>query len=165
VRTTITILLSLIFLAGAGLPQGDKKSKEVKRFGILLDSEQFPQKTPKEALTSLTKAINTKQIDYLLAFLADPKFVDGKIDMLKKQFNPSAKEEARAFLAFERLVKLTTEHFIEDPGKVKDLQRFAKEGEWQSDEKLAIGTLKKLPTRKVFMRKIEGRWVLEDREK
>ena len=30
---------------------------------------------------------------------------------------------------------------------------------------MAIGTLKNLPTRKVFMRKIEGRWVLEDREK
>ncbi len=162
-RCTVAILLGLTLLAGTGLPQAGK-DKEVKRFGILLDTGRFPQEKPEQALSSVVKAIQLKQIDYLLAHLADPKFVDHKVDELKKQFG-GGKEEARAYLAFQKLVKITAEHFDEDPGKVKDLQRFAKDATWQDNGKLAVGTLKNLPSRKVFLRKIDGRWMLEDREK
>jgi hypothetical protein len=164
-RFVTATLLVLTLAAGAGLPQGGKKGKEVIRFGVLLDAKDYPQAEPKEALASVVKAINLKQYDYLLAHLADPKYVDGKVEEFKKLTNPSAKDEARAFLAFQRLVKETAAHFTEDPAKVKDLKRFADKAEFTAKGNLATGTLKELPTRKVFLRKIDNRWFLEDRER
>ena len=73
----------------------------------------------------------------MLAFLADPKFVDSKIEALKKQI-PPGKEEARTFVAFQRLVKITTEHFNEDPSKVKAIFRAASprmvNGKWMMEK-------------------------------
>jgi hypothetical protein len=165
-RGIMAALVVLTLVAGVGLPQGGKDGKkEVNRFGVLLDVQEYPQKSEKEALASVVKAINLKQYDYLLAHLADPKFVDARVEDLKKHTNPKAKEEARTFLAFQFLVKITAEHFTEDPSKVRDLKRFADNAEWTAKGTLSVGTLKDLPTRKVFLRKIGDRWVLEDRER
>src|SRR5258708_5962270 len=102
-RCITAILLGLTLAATVGLPQGDKKGKEAIRFGVLHDPDAYPQSEPKEALASVVKAVNLKQFDYLLAHLADPKFVDARVEELKKQTSPDAKEEARAFLAFQKL--------------------------------------------------------------
>src|SRR5262245_42248348 len=102
-RITVAILLGLTLLAGVGLPQGEKKTKEVARFGLLLDTDAFPQKKPQEALASVVKAINLKKYDYLMAHLADPKFVERKLEDFKKGI--VGKEDAKALLAFQRLVK------------------------------------------------------------
>ncbi|HYV36101.1 MAG TPA: hypothetical protein VE988_10385, partial [Gemmataceae bacterium] len=74
--------------------------------------------------------------------------------------------EQKQSLAFDELVKTIADNFQNDPTKLKELQRFEKEGEWTENGKDAVATLKGLAARKVFMKQIAPeRWVLLDREK
>jgi hypothetical protein len=163
-RVLIAFLVGLTTLGSAAALQAGK-DKTVKHFGIDLNLERYPQNTPKEALASVLKTLDDSRVDYLLAHLADPEFVEAKLKIYRTQLPPSVKPEAREVLAFQRLVKVTTEHFRDDPTRVKELQRFAKDGEWQADDAKASVSLKANPARKVFLKKVQGRWVMEDREK
>ena len=53
----------------------------------------------------------------------------------------------------------------DDPTKVRELARYAKDGEWSVEGARASATNKLLPARKVFLKKIGERWYLEDRDK
>jgi hypothetical protein len=141
------------------------KGKAGAPFGIEPDYERYPQKTPQLALGSVLKALADKKYDYLLAHLADPAFVKAQLKLFRGQLPASLAEESKNVLAFQRLVKATTEHFQDDPTKVRELTRFAKDGEWKVDETLATAALKILPARRVFLKKIGERWYLEDRDK
>jgi hypothetical protein len=107
--------------------------------------------------------VDNKRVDYLLAHLADPRFVD---DAVAANMNaiPQGSEQAKRFLAFDRLVSETTHYFLEDPSLIKELRRFGKEAQWQINEDSAVGTLKAVQGRQVFLRKHEGRWFLENRQ-
>ena len=48
---------------------------------------------------------------------------------------------------------------------VKELRDFARSGEWEGDEQKSSAKLKTSPTRRVFMKKIQDRWFLENRQK
>src|SRR5207248_1046803 len=87
------------------------------RYKVDPDLDNYPQKTAKEALESIIKAIDAKQIDYLVAQLADPQFVDMRVKMAAGGF-PDIVGETRARLA-------------DDPSAVKELRRFLKEGQWE----------------------------------
>src|SRR5262245_9733171 len=134
-----------------------------KRFGFEVDQFQFPQKAPKEALQSAVKALEARRVNYLIAQLADPAYVDGTIAEYKKFFQKGT-ENAKQFLAFDRLVREVTGYYTEDPELLNELRRFVKEGEWDAKEEKASATVKALPGRQVFMRKLEGRWFLENRQ-
>ncbi len=73
-------------------------------------------------------------------------------------------DDAKIIGAFERLVRETTLHFQEDPVLIKELRQFAKDAEWEMQENSAVGTLKMGASRKVFLRKLEDRWFLENRQ-
>lgn len=134
-----------------------------KRFGFDANEIRYSQKTPEDALKSVVAAIESKKIDYLVAQLADPSFVDGRIkEYMKSQ---TGSDEARAQRAFTRLVQETRDHFLEDPLLVKELKLFAKDGTWKSEDKTAAATVKNLPDRQVFMRKLDNRWFLENKQK
>jgi hypothetical protein len=137
--------LSLFLLAPA-LGQ----EKLAKRYGFEANTDFYPQKTPQEALASAVKTIENKRVDYLLAQLADPKYVDD--------------DAVRTFLAFDRLVKETGEYYLEDPTMLKELRLFVKEGEWESGETQASAAVKTIQGRKVFLKKVEDRWFLENRQ-
>jgi hypothetical protein len=159
-----------VFLTGLAVvtnlaAQDTPEEKFITRYGVVSNFSKFPQDTPQKALASVIKAITDGRIDYLLAHLADPSFVDGRIEKLELQAPAATKKEARQLLAFEQLVKETTDHFLEDPTLVKELQRFAKEGEWQVDDKVATVRVKSLPIRSVFLRKMDKRWYFLDRQK
>jgi hypothetical protein len=157
------LLLTLSAVAGG---QGGDKVKPVARFGIVLDIKKFPQKTPKEALGSVLKAIGERQFDYLLAYLADPTFVDQRISMLAAQLGPDVNENQKQAAAFGRLVQTVTDGFREDPSKVRDLQLFFGEGEWTESSSSAEAVVKSLPARRVFMKlAAPDRWVMMDKEK
>lgn len=152
------MILGVLALAGQ-----EGADPHAKRFGYDVNESRYAQKSPEEALKSIIAAIESKKIDYLVAQLADPAFVDARIkEYIKTQ---SGSDDARTFRAFMRLVQETKDHFLEDPLLVKELKTFAKEGKWKTDEKNASASLKNLPDRQVFMRKIHNRWYLENKQK
>ena len=144
------------------LAQDQVAPKLDKRYGYVFEPTLFPQKTPEEALQSLLKALDGKRIDYLLAHLADPKFVDDRV----KEYTAFQKgsDQAKAIFAFERLMRETALHFQEDPVLVKELRQYLKEADWDVKEDIASGTLKTPSPRRVFFRKLEERWFLENRQ-
>jgi hypothetical protein len=161
----LAVVTLLLFVVAGAEGQGDK-GKTFKRYSIELETKRYPQGTPKEALGSVLKAIAENQVDYLLAHLADPDFVDKRVALYASQLGPTVKDDAKTFVAFDRLTKKTIENFLEDPSKVKDLKRFLEDGKWDEQEKLAVASLDNVKARRVFMKRLpDDRWVLLDREK
>ena len=68
-RAIAVVALVLATVAHVEGQAGDK-DKGAKRYGIELETKQFPQGNPKEALGSVLKAIATNRVDYVLAHLA-----------------------------------------------------------------------------------------------
>lgn len=121
------------------------------RYGLDYNPTNFPQATPPEALTSALRAIREKRVDYLLAHLTDPEFVDQRVQTVHKG-------------KFEDFVKEVANKLLNDPDAVKLLQRFAQEGEWETTETTASAKLKDVKER-VYCRKVGERWFLENEKK
>ena len=164
-RKLLAMTTLLVAVIGVEAQTGDK-GKTLQRYGLDQDLKRFPQSNPKEALGSVLKAIGDKKFDYLLAHLADPAFVDKRVAQIAANLNPKMSEADKKSLAFNKLVERTVESFDEDPTKLKELQRFLKDGEWDEGDGEAVAKLKGVSARKVFMKKVPpDRWVLQDREK
>jgi hypothetical protein len=132
----------------------DEKPKDEqlnKRYGLEADLVYYPQDTPKNALESVLKAIGRKRINYLLAHLADPRFVDDRV----KNYGGN----------FDELVRETTRKLIDEPATAKELERFFKDGEWEDGDTMATAKIKEVKDRRVFFHKIGTRWFLENRVK
>lgn len=150
-------------VVAAALAQEEPVGKLFKRHGFEPNLNQFPQKNPKEALQAVVKALESKRVNYLVAQLADPVYIDGLIAEYKKSYQQGP-DEAKSALAFDRLVREVTGYYAEDPQLLAELRRFAKEGEWEATDAKASAAVAALPGRKVFMKKLEGRWFLENRQ-
>jgi hypothetical protein len=122
-----------------------------KRYGIEADLKTYPQDTPKETLASVLKAIEGKHIDYLVAQLTDREWVDRRVKDTGGKF--------------DELVKEATARLVDDPGPGRQLQRFAKEGEWEIKDDRASVHLKEGKDRWAYFRKEGSRWFLENRYK
>jgi hypothetical protein len=149
----IAFVMMAALAAGAGLwakDAKDAKDKPTRRYLIEVNLEAFPQDHPKTALYSVIKAIEAGKIDYLLAQLADPKFVDLRVQLYDGNF--------------EELVKETTRHLTNDPTLLKDLKRHVKDGEWETEGNNASVFLQENKDRRVFLRKVAGRWYLENEQ-
>jgi len=154
-------VISLFAFATVASSQDDDK-KVPPRFGFAYNAELYPQKKPQEALKSVIRAIDGKRVDYLLAQLADPKFVDAQVANYQASIG-KADPEVRTLAAFGRFVEDTIGYFQSDPVIVKELRLFARDGQWEVDDMLATATLKGSP-RKVFFKQIGDRWYLENRQ-
>jgi hypothetical protein len=152
----------LILLCVPVLAAQDGADPNAKRYGYEADETKYSQKTPDVALKSVIQAMDDRRMDYLMAQLADPVFVDKRVAEYQTRFE--GPKSARALLAFDLLVKETGRYFRDDPALVRELRRFAKEAEWKADENAAAGSVKELPGRQVFMRKVHGRWFLENKQ-
>jgi hypothetical protein len=161
--TRLAFVLGLLFI-GSATPAQDAKSKEPRRFGFDYDDLTFAQKTPADAMTSIAKAIDRKRVDYLLAQMADPNYVDYWVERYKEDY-PDKKELGKRLLAFDRLVRETSEYFQNDPLIVRDLRVFAKEAKWEEKDDVATGTVESIPARKVFLKKIGDRWYLKNEQR
>ena len=146
-RWAVAFALATLF-AAAGLAQD---LKPLTRYGVVASFNRYPQGTPKEALASVLRAIDNQQIDYVLAHLTDPAFVNGRVKLYGGKFEEVV-EEARTKLAG-------------NPAGVKLLRRFLKEGEWQEAEDAATARLKDVKDQQVFLKRIDKRWYLENRMK
>lgn len=118
------------------------------RHGVAPDLKMYPQGTPQETLASVLKAVKAQRVDYVLAQLADPQFVDER-----------AKTEAGGFAA---LVREATDKLVTDPGAVRLLSRLAEEGEWKVEDSSATVALKEGSDRSVTFRKMDGRWMMKN---
>lgn len=119
------------------------------RYGIAPDTAAYPQATAREALASVLKAAEAKRVDYIVAQLADPSFVDDRVKRLYAGRFAEQVEDTRARL---------------DPLTLKLLQRFLKDGDWQDDGKRATVRLKD-HERRLHFKKDDGRWFMEHAEK
>jgi hypothetical protein len=120
--------------------------KPAPRFETTPDLKSYPQGTPKEALASVLKAVQAKQYDYLLAQLSDPKWVDGRAAVLEGGF---------AALMQETKQKL-------DAPALKSLGRYLDKGEVETKDARSVISLKDHPGRVVRLRKLDGRWYLQN---
>ena len=123
---------------------------EAPRHGVAHDPKTYPQATPQEALVSVLKAVENKRIDYLTAQLADPLFIDERV---QRVFGGKFAEQ----------VEDTASRF--DPSTTKLLARFLKDGEWKMEKDSASVHLKDVKDRAVFFRKVGERWYLQQRTK
>jgi hypothetical protein len=162
-RKTVALLFlaSTVALTAAG--QEEKADPLARRYNLDASPTLYPQKTPAEAMKSVVKAMDARRTDYLLAHLTDPTFVDKRIAEYKQRFTEGS-DASKTLLAFNRLIAETEQHFRADPPLVKELRLFAKEGEWEEKDDVAIGTAKAAPARKVFLRKVGDRYFLENRQ-
>ncbi len=146
------VFLFAVFLAAGVRAQAPKDDQPETRYGIIANLRDYPQSSAKETLGSVLAAIDNGRIDYLLAHLTDPEFVDKRV---REVYGGQ----------FDELVKETTTKLADNPATVKELRRFLKEGEWGGGEDRAIAKLKDVKERQVFLRKIGKRWFLENRQK
>ena len=160
------------------------------RYNIDVNTITYPQKTPQEAMKSIAKAASAGQFEYLLAQLVDPRYVDPRVaeyqalvfpkaelqreeEDIARELDPKKrkikviekerKDKARIVVAFGRLVAETRKNFDEDPVLLKELRLIAKDGDWETDDEKAIGTLKAVTPRRVVLRKREDRWFMEEK--
>lgn len=122
-----------------------------KRFEIAADLKAFPQTTAKEALASVLKAIEAKRVDYILAQLADPEWVDRRV-----QANGGS---------FAALVEESTAKLVGDPAMKKRLRKYLDDGQWETVGAAASVHLKDVDDQAVYLRNVGGRWYLENRKK
>jgi hypothetical protein len=149
-RMAVTLLLGVAWVAGLAA-QAPPEVKATKRYGIEPDLDKYPQTMPKEALESVLKAIANNRIDYLLAQLADPEWVDQRVKTVHNG-------------KFADLVEETTNKLSHDRTSVKEIRRFLHEGTWDITDATASAQLKDVPNRRLYLRKIGGRWFLENRQ-
>jgi hypothetical protein len=141
-------LLALVVAAAAVAAAQGQDTDAGKRYDIAADPAAYPQATPKETLASVIKAVEDRRIDYLLAHLADPEFVDKRV----KEVHGGR---------FEGMVQETTAKL--DGLALRQLQRFARDGTWDVGTTRAMVRLKDVADRAVFFRKAGGRWFMEQR--
>ena len=149
-RGTLALLIGLVVAAGASA-QAPGAPKASKRYGIEADLEDYPQATPKEALRSVLKAIEGNRINYLLAQLADPPWVDQQVKQVQGD-------------RFDELVQETADKLAHDRSSVKELRRFLSDGTWEEAGDTASAQLKDVKSHRVYLRKLGGRWFLENRQ-
>ena len=147
-RVAVVVLVGLVGVAGAWA--ADDREQPARRYGIDPSPNTYPQDDPKATLGSVIKAMEGKKIDYLLAQLADPKFVDRRVRLYDGKF--------------ESLVKETAGHLANDPTLLKTLKRMAREGEWEVGDAAASVSLKDNKEKRVFLKKIGNRWFFENRQ-
>ncbi len=138
-RVLLVLLLATTVLADA----------PTQRYGVVADLKSYPQANPKETLASVLKAVDGKRYDYLLAQLADPDWVDGRVKSAAGGFKEVMQETA------DRL----------DPPRVKLLRRFLEEGDVETLDSTAVFRLKDVKDRVVRLHKQNNRWYLRHSNK
>ena len=147
-RYSLAVAL-LLGLSLAGSARADKPNET--RYGVAVDLKTYPQSSAKEALASVIKAVEDKHIDYLVAQLADPGYIDDRVHRLYDgKFEPQV-EDTRLKM---------------DAATLKLFQRFLKDGEWNSEKsKDECVRLKDVKDRCICFHRIGERWYLENRYK
>ncbi len=147
-RKYACVLLGWLLLLSGGA-RGQDQAEGMTRYSIALDLPTYPQGTAKETLASVLKAIEAQRVDYVVAQLADPAFVDERVKRLYGGRFEEQVADSRARL---------------DPLTVKLLRRFLKDGEWQENKERVRVRLKD-EERCLYFKKVKSRWFMENASK
>lgn len=120
-------------------------AQESARYGVPAAADKYPQTSSRAALTSVLAAIDANDPAYLVAHLADPTFIDARVQRVFAGKFAEQVQDTRARL---------------DPSTVKLLRRFLKEGKWTEAKDTATVKLDDVPGRVVRLVKRENRWFL-----
>jgi hypothetical protein len=180
----------LVLIGVATLTAAQQVRELDLRYRIEVNTVNYPQKTPQEALKSIVKALDADAYEYMLAQLVDPKFVDMRVaeykatmfppeilrqedEAIAREVDPKVRrrmeiekelrERDRIVVAFARLAKETRKHFGEDPVLLRELRLMARDGKWEADEEKGICSLEKI-VRKAFFKAREGRFFMEEKQ-
>jgi hypothetical protein len=145
------VLLTALAFATLLPGQAAKESDPGRRYGYDADLATYPQKTPQETLGSVLKAIENKRIAYLMAQLAEPGYVDERVQKVHAG-------------KFDGLVNETTEKVARDPGVIRKMRRYLSDGMWDTQGNSASAQIKAVPER-VFFKKIGNRWFFENKNR
>ena len=140
--TVLTIVLLV-------MPTVSAQEKAPARFNIESDLDRLSQKTAKDTLRSVLTAIEAKRINYVLAHLADPVFVDQRVKDTGGRF--------------EVMVQETTKKLDSDAESLPELRKFLTDGEWKEEETTASASCKDVRGKMIYFKKIGNRWFLENR--
>src|SRR6516164_8370390 len=77
-RTGLVSLIGLLSVLALAAQEGAVKTP-LKRYEVVVDLNSYPQTTPKEMLGSVVSAVAARHIDYVLAQLAEPAWVDRRV--------------------------------------------------------------------------------------
>src|SRR5207248_7624420 len=94
------VILGVFVVLVGSAPAQKKDEPPAKRHGVEPDLDGYPQTTPKDALRSMIRAADAGRFDYLVAQLADPDWVDGRVKVLG---------------SFERLMQGVRDNFANNP--------------------------------------------------
>src|SRR5262245_17436415 len=110
-RGAVTIVIGFLVVTLA-VGQDKKADAPAARYGVAADLETYPQVSAKQALASVAKALERKRVEYVLAHLAYPEFVDesvqrlgGKFDELVREVGTHLADNPKETKAFVRLLK------------------------------------------------------------
>ncbi len=155
------LYLVLLLVAASAAAQG---LSTPGRYEVPEELVKYPQQTPQQTMQSVAKILAENDLDYLLAHLTDPAFVDGKVKEYAKLYKGPPKSVE--LVAFQKLVKEVRQHFVEDPMLVGELSRFGKEGIWEIDAKKgkASAKLPDVASRRAYLvfSNTTKRWYLEN---
>ena len=155
------------------------------RFGVLHNPDLYKQDSPQDVLAAALGAVNRERYDYLAAHLLDPEWVDGRLATNRAYYDRVAGEqivstaagaalrgadldarvrEVSTRLNFQRLTGDIRRKLGDEPGNVRELARFAREGQFQVAGDTAKATLKDVPDRALYFKKANNRWFIENRK-
>jgi hypothetical protein len=138
-------VLACVLLSGRAAVAG-----EVDRYGVAADLKGYRQGSAREVLASAIKAVEAGRVDYLLAQLTDPAWLDDRVARLYGGRFAEQVQETRARL---------------DPAAVKLLRRILDRGEWSAGRDRESVRLKDQDDRAVFFVRHGDRWYVENRSK
>lgn len=144
-RFISTAILGAILATGL-FAQDDKIPD---RFGVAANLDFYPQGSPKATLASIMKAIKNERLDYLVAHLMEPAYVDKRM------------KETRTTLA--KMQAEIAAHLKQDSEFLNDLKAFSLTGEIVENDQTAVIKQKDINDRAIYMKRIGSRWYMENR--
>jgi hypothetical protein len=146
-RRAFPFALGLIVVTAAAA-QDKKAEAPAARYGIAADPETYPQVSAKQTLASIAKALERKRIEYVLAHLTNPDYVDDAVQKLGGKL--------------DELVAAVGAHMADHPKETQALIRILKEGAVDETGTTAKATHKDVPGRQITLVQRDGRWFMNN---
>ena len=155
------------------------------RFEVLYNPDLYKQDSPQDTVNSILGAIDRGRYDYIVAHLLDPDFVDSRLAATRNYFERVAAEqiagsaggatlrgaelenrirEVGQRLNVADLADRIRKKLLDEPANVRDLKRFARDGQYQSSGDSGSATLKDVKDRALYFKNVKGRWYMENRK-
>ena len=178
----VLVAAAALVLAGAAAAQPDPVPA---RFDVIHNPDAYPQDTPQRVLTSVLEAIGRDRYDYVVAHLLDPAFVDARLLATQAYFERAAADQLAGTVAATSLSPAALEARVrtlglrlnvqdlanrirhklaDEPDHLRDLRRFARDGQFNAAGEAATAALPDVKDRALYFKKVGDRWFLENRK-